>query len=207
MRPAIRGGVRIFWDGIHLGARLVISAGLSMPCLDFAPPRRRPLVHGPSPKPYALTVAGGVHPNVLLGCRGLFGNTHRHCEDALGVGGLDVLFVGSHGQGDRPATAISPMLANLFMHCACDLNRDVSQPDFSHPVLKRLENFSGAVPADAVDHRRHSARTGRPDDSEQASQRVVAGRHGDQVSGRRRPSRRLLPECYGRAACLRLEAQ
>ncbi|HXO54493.1 MAG TPA: hypothetical protein VN888_26500, partial [Mycobacterium sp.] len=36
---------------------------------------------------------------------------------------------------------------------------------------------------------------------------VVPGRHGDQVIGRRRPSRRLLPECYGRAACSRSEAQ
>jgi len=36
---------------------------------------------------------------------------------------------------------------------------------------------------------------------------VVPGRHGDQVIGRRRPSRRLLAECYGRAVCARLEAQ
>ncbi len=35
---------------------------------------------------------------------------------------------------------------------------------------------------------------------------VVPGRHGDQVVGRRRPSRRLLAECYGRALCVRSEA-
>jgi hypothetical protein len=60
-----------------------------------------PRAAGQTPGPRGIRSAGGLHCDVLLSRRSLFGNGHGDGEDAFVVGGFDVLLVGTRRQGDR----------------------------------------------------------------------------------------------------------